>query len=112
MLKTKYLNNSKIILPFMKSKILNKTPQLTKISSKGQIVIPQDYRKKLGIEEGNVFAVSSPREDMIVLKRIKNPLVEEDLAILKNVEEAWKEIERGEAKKSSKEEFLRDLEKW
>jgi AbrB family looped-hinge helix DNA binding protein len=32
-------------------------PELTKVSSKGQIVIPTDIRRRLGIKKGSVFAV-------------------------------------------------------
>ena len=96
----------------MKSRILNKVPELAKVSSKGQIVIPQSYRKRLKIHEGNVFAVTSSGKDMIVLKKIKNPLLKADLATLKNIKEAWEEIESGEFKRSGKEEFLKELKEW
>jgi len=39
-------------------------------------------------------------------------LLEEDLLILKEVEEAWNEIETGKFKKMKKEEFLKELDKW
>ncbi len=32
--------------------------ELTKASSRGQIVIPKDIREKMGIEEGTPFAIS------------------------------------------------------
>jgi AbrB family looped-hinge helix DNA binding protein len=41
----------------------------TKMSSKGQVVIPARIRKKLEMREGSVLAVTA-QKDMIVLKRV------------------------------------------
>ena len=87
-------------------------PELTKVSSKGQVVIPTNVRKKLGIKEGSVFAMMSPKKNMIVLKKLDNRLLKEDLATLKSVEEAWKDIKRGKFRRMSKEDFLKELNKW
>jgi antitoxin PrlF len=46
--------------------------ELTKMSSKGQIVIPRSIRQLIGIEEGNVFAIAGDK-NTIILKRIKTP---------------------------------------
>jgi len=43
--------------------------EITKISTKGQIVIPLKIRVDLGINEGSVLAVEKMK-DMIVLKKI------------------------------------------
>ncbi|MBR9683183.1 AbrB/MazE/SpoVT family DNA-binding domain-containing protein [Candidatus Woesearchaeota archaeon] len=96
----------------MKHKIFDEIPELVRLSSKGQLVIPQDIRKARHIGEGSVFAVSSPKEDILILKKITNPLLQEDLEILKDVEEAWEELKQGKYKESSKKEFLNDLESW
>ncbi|MBU2639680.1 MAG: AbrB/MazE/SpoVT family DNA-binding domain-containing protein [Nanoarchaeota archaeon] len=45
--------------------------EITKMTSKGQVVIPQDIRLKKGIKEGERFLVYDT-SDSIVLKRIKN----------------------------------------
>jgi AbrB family looped-hinge helix DNA binding protein len=45
--------------------------EITKMTSKGQIVIPQDIREKAGIKEGERFFVYN-QDDTIVLKRTKN----------------------------------------
>jgi len=45
--------------------------EIAKISSKGQIVIPQDIREHKGIKEGERFLVYDI-DDNIILKRIKN----------------------------------------
>ena len=46
--------------------------ETTKMSSRGQIVIPQDIREGLNAAEGTVFAVVG-NKDTIVLKKIETP---------------------------------------
>ena len=46
------------------------TIDLTKLSQKGQIVIPNAMRKQLGLKEGTKFLVVSVG-DMIVLRRLE-----------------------------------------
>lgn len=53
--------------------------ELTKISSRGQIVIPQDIREKMNLKEGEAFAVIGSG-DTLLLKRVKTPSREEILA--------------------------------
>ena len=45
--------------------------EITKITSKGQVVIPQGMRKNKGIKEGERFLIYDV-DDSIVLKRINN----------------------------------------
>ena len=96
----------------MKNQLLEHVPELTRVSSKGQLVIPKGIRKDLHIKEGDVFATISSHKDMIILKKVKNPILREDLIILKEVEEAWKEIERGESTTQDADEYLKNLKKW
>jgi AbrB family looped-hinge helix DNA binding protein len=42
----------------------------TKLSSKGQVVIPEDVRKELGLEPGAQFVVMG-EGDVVILKRIE-----------------------------------------
>lgn len=84
--------------------------ELTKISSKGQVVIPQKVRESLELYDGQTLAVST-KDDIIVLKKISNPL-EDDLETLSEIKRAWKEIEAGKYKRKSSDEFLKELEKW
>jgi AbrB family looped-hinge helix DNA binding protein len=86
-------------------------PELTRASSRGQIVIPSIVRKKLGIKEGSVFAVSS-KNDMIVLKKLGTGMKAEDLRTLKLIEEAWQDIEQGRYKVYSKKAFFKEFKKW
>jgi len=50
--------------------------ETVRMSSKGQIVIPQDIREEVHVDEGTVFAVVGTR-DTIILKRITTPSKEE-----------------------------------
>ena len=52
---------------------INKT-EITKISSKGQIVIPLRIRNQLKINEGSVMAIDTANE-MIILKKIDVDLI-------------------------------------
>lgn len=49
-----------------------RTPFTTRISSRGQVVIPGPVRKALGIETGTSFLVIA-REDTVVLQRLQEP---------------------------------------
>jgi AbrB family looped-hinge helix DNA binding protein len=48
----------------------------TKMSSKGQVVIPEDIRKRLGLEAGSQFVVVASK-DTVILKTISPPSMEE-----------------------------------
>jgi antitoxin PrlF len=55
---------------------------LTRMSSKGQIVIPKALRELLGIKEGEVFALFG-EDDTIIMKRVALPTGDELEAILR-----------------------------
>jgi len=48
----------------------------TKMSSKGQIVIPEDIRKRLGLKPGAQFVVVG-QNDVVILKTITQPSMTE-----------------------------------
>lgn len=48
----------------------------TKLSSKGQVVIPEEIRQRLGLEEGTAFVVLGDR-DVVILKAIAPPALAE-----------------------------------
>ena len=56
----------------------------TKLSSKGQVVIPEDVRKELGLEPGTQFVVMG-EGDLVILKRIEAPDRSEFQALAKKV---------------------------
>ena len=48
----------------------------TKMSSKGQVVIPEEIRKRLGLKAGSQFVVVGEK-DMVILKAISTPSMED-----------------------------------
>jgi AbrB family looped-hinge helix DNA binding protein len=48
----------------------------TKMSSKGQVVIPEDIRKRLKLKAGSRFVVVGDR-DVVILKEISLPSMDE-----------------------------------
>ena len=56
----------------------------TKLSSKGQVVIPEDVRKELGLEPGAQFVVMG-EGDIVILKKIEAPDRREFLALARKV---------------------------
>lgn len=53
-----------------------KTIATTKLSSKGQVVIPEEIRDRLGLETGAQFVVMGER-DIVILKTITPPARED-----------------------------------
>jgi AbrB family looped-hinge helix DNA binding protein len=87
--------------------------ELTRVSSKGQIVIPARVRSRLGLKPGSLFAIlTRPESDIVVLKKIDNKTLQVDLGLLREVEKAWKEIAQGKAKQASRKRFLEELKTW
>jgi AbrB family looped-hinge helix DNA binding protein len=86
-------------------------PELTRLSSKGQIVIPTSIRKKLSIKEGEYLAVSAEK-DMLVMKKLDAKMKPEDLKTLKLIQEAWEDMEKGRYKVYPVKEFFKELKKW
>lgn len=84
---------------------------ITRISSKGQIVIPKEMRK--GWEEGDKLVVIK-NGDQIILKKTKdfNKNIEEDLKFANRTEEAYKRIEAGEYVSIDSENLFEEMKKW
>ena len=84
---------------------------ITKMSSKGQVVIPAEMRK--GISEGEKLIIIQ-NEDQLIMKRaskMEKNLIE-DLEFAKRTEEAWQRYQKGEFKSLRQADFLKSLEKW
>jgi len=58
--------------------------EITKISSKGQIVIPRKIRKELNIDTGSIIAIEKMKE-IIVIKKIDSELVSQFKKSLEDV---------------------------
>lgn len=52
------------------------SPATTRLSSKGQVVIPEEIRSRLGLREGTQFVVIGDR-DVVILKTIAPPAMAE-----------------------------------
>lgn len=48
----------------------------TKLSSKGQVVIPEEVRNRLGLKEGDQFVVLG-EDDAVILKSITKPTMKD-----------------------------------
>ena len=84
---------------------------LTKMSSKGQIVIPSEMRK--GIKEGESLIIIKSNNQFILKRASELDLqFKEDLEFAKRTEKAWKEYRLGKSKKMSFDDFLAEAKKW
>ncbi len=45
-----------------------------KVSQKGQIVIPKEFRDRFGIKEGGEVVVEAVEEGVLIMKKEKNPV--------------------------------------
>ena len=95
------------------SKIYLTMPQvdLTKISSRGQIVIPVNMRGEF--KEGDTLLIIK-NENTFLLKKASDldEMFKEDLEFAKRTEEAYKKHENGNFKCLPSDKFLKELEKW
>ena len=82
--------------------------EITKLSTKGQIVIPEKIRKD--IEVGTSFTVTK-KDNLIILKTIKG-LTKEEQEELKELNEIWKDIDAGKCETYSEKEFFTKLKEW
>lgn len=84
---------------------------ITKMSSKGQIVLPLEMRKN--IKEGEKLIMIWDKGRIIMKKATSlDKNLAEDLEFARRTEKAWKSYERGEFITTSAEEFLKELDKW
>ncbi len=84
---------------------------LTKMSSKGQIVVPIEMRT--GFKEGDKI-IMIKNNDQLIMKNVKKfeKNVEDDLIFAKRTEEAWKRYEKGEFKEMDFDDFMKEVKKW
>lgn len=84
---------------------------ITRMSSKGQIVIPSEMRS--GMQEGEEFLIIKD-EDRIILKQAAkiSEQMKEDIEFAKRTEEALNRIESGSGTRMNFDEFLEEMKKW
>lgn len=84
---------------------------ITKMSSRGQIVIPQDMRKEF--KEGEKLLIIEGDGKLILKKASKiDENFQEDLEFARRTEEAYKEIEAGKFIEMEFDDFIKEMEKW
>ena len=84
---------------------------ITKMSSKGQIVIPAEMRKDL--EEGETLVIMKNKNQIIMKKASEfSKTLEEDLEFAKRTEEAFLNIEAGKGIKMDFDDFIKEMKKW
>ncbi len=83
---------------------------ITTMSSKGQIVIPQSMRA--GLREGERFVIIQ-NAGMYILKRVSAFAadLQEDIQFAKRTEAAYREIEKGKYVETSAADFLKKVRK-
>ena len=84
---------------------------ITKMSSKGQVVIPAEMRKD--IHEGEKLILIQ-NKDQIIMKKTNDldENLKEDLEFAKRTEEALNRIEAGKGIRMDFDKFIKELEKW
>ena len=84
---------------------------ITKMSSKGQIVIPAELRTD--IPEGEKIMIIKNKEQLILKKASElDKQLKEDLEFARRTEEAWKRIESGKGIEMNSNDFLNEMKKW
>jgi AbrB family looped-hinge helix DNA binding protein len=83
---------------------------ITKMSSKGQIVIPAEMRKD--VKEGEKLVIIK-NKDQLILKKASEMETKflDDLEFARRTEEAWKRYDKGEFKEMNFDEFIEELKK-
>jgi AbrB family looped-hinge helix DNA binding protein len=84
---------------------------ITRMSSKGQIVIPQEMRQNF--KEGDKILVIQGGDKLILKKATDlDENLKEDLEFAKRTEEAWKRMEKGEFISVDSENLFEEMSKW
>ena len=84
---------------------------ITKMSSKGQVVIPTEMRSD--INEGDKLLIIQNDGQLIMKKASKlDSNLKEDLEFARKTDEAWKRIEEGKGIKMDFDNFVDEMKKW
>jgi AbrB family looped-hinge helix DNA binding protein len=65
------------------------TIETTRMSSKGQIVIPEEVRNRFGLKTGDKFLVMGDK-DVVILKALTNPSMDEFDGLIREVRQQAK----------------------
>lgn len=91
--------------------------EISKIGERGQIVIPLEMRDELQLKKGEKIVIAKENNKLVLepMKYLKSRTIEklrEDLIDLKIAESRWEQFKKGKVIRQSKEDFLKDIEKW
>ena len=82
--------------------------EITKLSTKGQIVIPESFRKDM--DSGTAFIVSK-QNDLIILKKVEG-LTKQEMEEMKELDKIWKEIDGGKCESYTEKDFFKKMKEW
>ena len=84
---------------------------ITKMSSKGQIVIPSEMRDNM--KEGEKLLIIKDKDQFIIQKVSKlSKKILEDIEFARRTEKAMQEIESGKGVTMDFDEFIEEMKKW
>ncbi|MBS3072080.1 AbrB/MazE/SpoVT family DNA-binding domain-containing protein [Candidatus Pacearchaeota archaeon] len=84
---------------------------VSKISSKGQVVIPARLRGRY--KEGENIIFIDDGKNLILKKETEiDKSLREDIEFAKRTEQGWKDIEEGRSTNVEFEEFIKEIKKW
>jgi len=82
--------------------------KITNLSTKGQVVIPEEMRK--GLEVGTPFFVT--RQNGLIILKVVEGLTKKEMKEMKELDKIWKEIDEGKCTTLNVEDFFKDMNKW
>ncbi len=84
---------------------------MTRMSSKGQIVIPQDMRADFQVG-AKIFIIKNNNQVILKSEKSLEENFVEDLEFAQKTEAAMKRIENGEGIKVDFDDFIEEMKKW
>ena len=84
---------------------------LTKMSSKGQVVIPNEFRKDLKAGDKLIIIKSGDQLIMKKASRLEENM-KEDLEFARRTEESLKRYEKGQFESREFDDFISEMEGW
>lgn len=84
---------------------------ITKMSTKGQIVVPNDLRKDFKVGEKLIVI---KEDDILIIKKASklDKQMAEDIEFARRTEEAWKRYDKGEFISMDFDDFIKEMKKW
>ena len=78
-------------------------PATTRMSSRGQVVIPEEIRERLGLKPGDQFVVLGEK-DVVILKTLSTPSMSEFGSIIREARSRAEEygLRRADVKKATR----------